>query len=83
MLCILKGRVSSDLDSLVAVLGGEDEPGQVGRQVQAAEIPHQVPEDDGVLAEELVGVDHLGGGDGGGFSLSGCSVNISAVSAGW
>lgn len=30
-------------------------------QVQATEIPHQVPEDDGVLAEELVGVDHLVG----------------------
>ena len=30
-------------------------------QVQAAEIPHQVPEDDGVLAQELVGVDHLDG----------------------
>lgn len=28
-------------------------------QVQTTEIPHQVPEDDGVLAEELVGVDHL------------------------
>lgn len=32
-------------------------------QVQATEIPHQVPEDDGVLAEELVGVDHLEGQD--------------------
>ncbi len=32
-------------------------------QVKATEIPHQVPEDDGVLAEELVGVDHLGGYD--------------------
>lgn len=30
-------------------------------QVQATEIPHQVPEDDGVLAKELVGVDHLDG----------------------
>lgn len=28
-------------------------------QIQAAEVPHQVPEDDGVLTEELVGVDHL------------------------
>lgn len=33
-------------------------------QVQATEIPHQVPEDDGVLAKELVGVDHLEGQDG-------------------
>lgn len=30
-------------------------------QVQATEIPHQVPEDDGVLAKELVCVDHLDG----------------------
>lgn len=30
-------------------------------QVQATEVPHQVPEDDGMLAEELVGVDHLDG----------------------
>lgn len=30
-------------------------------QVQATKIPHQVPEDDGVLAKELVGVDHLEG----------------------
>lgn len=33
-------------------------------QVQSTEIPHQVPEYDGVLAEELVGVDHLVGQDG-------------------
>ena len=30
-------------------------------QVQATEIPHQVPEDDGVLAKELVSVYHLDG----------------------
>lgn len=30
-------------------------------QVQATEIPHHVPEDDGVLTEELMGVDHLVG----------------------
>lgn len=28
-------------------------------EVQAAEIPHQVPEDDGMLAEKLVRVDNL------------------------
>lgn len=28
-------------------------------QIQAVEVPHQVPEDDGVLTEELVGVDYL------------------------
>lgn len=28
-------------------------------QIQAAEVPHQVPEDDGMLTEELVGIDHL------------------------
>lgn len=49
------------LHASVAVLGGQDEAGQVGGQVQAAEVPHQVPEDDGVLAEELVSVDDLQG----------------------
>ena len=53
-------RSVSNLHSFVAVLRGQDEAGQVGGQVEATEIPHQVPEDDGVLAEELVGVDHLG-----------------------
>lgn len=51
----------SNLYSVVAVFRVEDEPRQVGRQVKAAEIQHQVPEDDGVLAEEFVGVDHLVG----------------------
>lgn len=32
-------------------------------QVQAAEIPHQVPEDDGMLAQEFVGVNDLEGDD--------------------
>lgn len=49
----------SNLHSVVAVFRSEDETGQVRGQVQAAEIPHQVPENDWVLAEELVGVDHL------------------------
>lgn len=35
-------------------------------KVQATEIPNQIPEDDWVLAEELVGVDHLVGHGGGG-----------------
>lgn len=30
-------------------------------QVQSTEIPDQVIEDDGMLAKELVGVDHLDG----------------------
>lgn len=49
------------LDSSVAVLRGQDEAGQVRGQVQATEVTQQVPEDDGVLAEELVGVDDLQG----------------------
>lgn len=51
----------SHLHASVAVFRGQDEAGQVRGQVQAAEVPHQVPEDDGVLAEELVGVDDLQG----------------------
>lgn len=53
----------SNLYSFVAVFRRKDETRQVSGQVQATEIPHQVPEDDGVLAEELVGVDHLVGHD--------------------
>lgn len=49
------------LHASVAVFRGQDEAGQVRGQVQAAEVPHQVPEDDGVLAEELVCVDDLQG----------------------
>ena len=45
------------------MFGGQDETRQVRGQVQAAEIPHQVPEDDRVLAEELVCVDDLDGQD--------------------
>lgn len=51
----------SHLHSSVAVFGGQDEARKMRGQVQAAEVPHQVPEDDGVLAEELVGVDDLQG----------------------
>lgn len=43
----------------------------MSRQVKAPEIPHQVPEDDGVLAEKLVGVDHLVG-QGREANMSGC-----------
>jgi hypothetical protein len=47
------------LYSIVTVFRGEDEARQVAGQVQALEIKHQVPEYDGVLAQEFVGVDDL------------------------
>lgn len=47
------------LHPVVAVFRVQDEAGQVSGQLQAAEIPHQVPENNGMLAEELVCVDHL------------------------
>ena len=48
---------ASDLRVSVAVLGREDESGQVAGQVQSSEVPHQVPVDDGML------VHHVGLGD--------------------
>lgn len=60
-------RAGAYLDSPVAVFRGQDEAGQVRGQVQAPEVAHQVPEDDGVLAEEGVGVDDLQGA-----TASGC-----------
>ena len=59
LLSVIRTVTVSNLYSVVAVFRGEDESGKVTRQVQTAEIPHQVPEDDGMLAQELVGVDHL------------------------
>lgn len=53
--------IKSNLHSVVAVLRVQNETGKVSGQVQASEIPDQVPEDDGMLAEELVGVNHLDG----------------------
>lgn len=49
----------SYLYSIVAVFRGQYEPRQNAGQIQTAEIPHQVPEDDRVLAEELLSVDNL------------------------
>lgn len=46
------------LVSMATVLGGQDESRQVARQLQSFEVPHQVPEDDGVL------VDNARGGEG-------------------
>lgn len=63
-------RSMAYLDSSVAVFGGQDEAGQVRGQVQATEVTHQVPEDDGVLAEELVGVDDLQGAAESGWGTS-------------
>lgn len=54
-------KQKTNLDSFVAVFRGEDQTRQVRGQVQAPEVPHQVPKDDGVLTEKLVGVDHLDG----------------------
>lgn len=54
-------KKTTNLDSFVAVFRGEDQTRQVRGQVQAPEVPHQVPKDDGVLTEELVGVNHLDG----------------------
>ena len=46
------------LISTAAVLGGQNESWQVTREIQPSEVPHQVPEDDGVV------VDNTWGGDG-------------------
>ena len=46
------------LVSMAIVLGGQDKSRQVTWQLQPSEVPHKVPEDDGVL------VDNTWGGDG-------------------
>lgn len=46
------------LVSMAIVLGGQDKSREVTRQLQPSEVPHKVPEDDGVL------VDNTWGGDG-------------------
>lgn len=46
------------LVSMTTVLGGQDKSRQVTWQIQPSEVPHKVPEDDGVL------VDNTRGGDG-------------------
>lgn len=48
-----------NLDSVVAVFRSQDEARQARREVQAAEVPHQVPENNWMLTEELVSVDDL------------------------
>lgn len=48
-----------NLYSVVAVLRVKNETRQVSGEVQTAEIPHQVPEDNRMLAEKLVRVDNL------------------------
>jgi len=49
-----------NLHSIVAVFRSKNETREVSGQVQATEVPHQVPENNWMLAEELVSVDHLG-----------------------
>lgn len=50
--------IVSDLGLSVAVLGGEDEAGQVAGQVQPSEVPDQVPVDDGVMVHHVGLCDH-------------------------
>lgn len=47
------------LVSVATVLGGEDEGRQVTGQLQPPEVPHQVPEDDGVMVHNTRGGDGL------------------------
>lgn len=39
------------LVSMATALGGQDKSWQVARQLQPSEVPHKVPEDDGVLID--------------------------------
>lgn len=43
------------LVSMATVLGGQDKSRQVTRQLQPSEVPHQVPENNGVLVDNTRG----------------------------
>lgn len=47
------------LVSMATVLGGQDKSRQVARQLQPFKVPHEVPEDDGVLVDNARGGDCL------------------------
>lgn len=48
----MKWKHNAYLNVLVAVLGAKDEGGQAAGQLQPAEKPHQIPEDNGVVVHD-------------------------------